>query len=398
MILESLKISFDSFKHRKVSSILTVIGIVIGIAAIISLVSIGEGLRQAVSKQLEAFGSDKIIVSPSSAGGLGFGFLGEGLKEEDVKKIERIDGVKTAAGVLFKTLPLTFKKETQTTYVVGVNAKDAEKVFLDIQSFELREGRYFKEGESGLIVIGSLVSEKMFSKEVKIGDIVYIKNKKFKVVGIMKSMGSRQDDSQVYVSLDDLREIVGNENTLNFVFAKVSDVSRVNEIAEEIEKKLEKDYGKNTYNAMTSQQIAERVGSIISILSFVLGGIASISLLVAGVGIANTMFTSVLERTREIGIMKAIGATNYNVMEIFLVESALLGFFGGVGGCIVGFVLSKLISIFAINILPVEFSTVVTSEMILLSLAFAVVVGIVSGLVPARKAAKLQPVDALRYE
>jgi putative ABC transport system permease protein len=307
VIRESLKISFDSFKHRKISSALTILGIIIGIASIISLVSIGEGLNASVSKQLESFGSDKIIVSPSSSGGFSpVGFFGEGLKEEDVKRIESINGVKTAAGVLFKSLPVTFGKETKTTYVIGVNSKEAEKVFIEIQTFELREGRYFKEGESGLIDIGSAVAKTMFKKEVKIGDYISIKDSKFKVIGIMKSSGSSQDDSQIYMSLTDLRDLVGEKDSISMVFAKVSDVSRIDDISENIEKKLDKEYGENSYSATSSQQIADRVGSIFSILSFVLGGIASISLVVAGVGISNTMFTSVLERTKEIGIIKAV--------------------------------------------------------------------------------------------
>lgn len=399
MIRESLKISFDSFKHRKISSALTMLGIIIGIAAIISLVSIGEGLRLSVSKQLESFGSDKIIVSPSSGGGFSpVGFFGEGLKEEDVKRIENINGVKTAAGVLFKSLPIKYGKETRTTYVIGINAKEAEKIFTEIQAYELSEGRYFKEGENNVIDIGSAVVKDMFEKEVKMGDYITIKDKKFKVLGVMKSSGSGQDDSQIYMPLADLRDLTGGEDSLSMVFVKVSDASRVNDISKTIEEKLDDKYGEKSYSATSSQQMADRVGSIFSILSFVLGGIASISLVVAGVGISNTMFTSVLERTKEIGIMKAVGATNYNIMEIFLVESALLGFFGGAIGCIIGTIFSQLISIFAGGMLPVEFNTVVTTDMILIGLSFSTLVGIISGLVPARKAAKLQPVEALRYE
>ena len=375
------------------------LGIIIGIAAIISLVSIGEGLRLSVSKQLESFGSDKIIVSPSSGGGFSpVGFFGEGLKEEDVKRIENINGVKTAAGVLFKSLPIKYGKETRTTYVIGINAKEAEKIFTEIQAYELSEGRYFKEGENNVIDIGSAVVKDMFEKEVKMGDYITIKDKKFKVLGVMKSSGSGQDDSQIYMPLADLRDLTGGEDSLSMVFVKVSDASRVNDISKTIEEKLDDKYGEKSYSATSSQQMADRVGSIFSILSFVLGGIASISLVVAGVGISNTMFTSVLERTKEIGIMKAVGATNYNIMEIFLVESALLGFFGGAIGCIIGTIFSQLISIFAGGMLPVEFNTVVTTDMILIGLSFSTLVGIISGLVPARKAAKLQPVEALRYE
>jgi putative ABC transport system permease protein len=394
LIRESLKISFDSFKHRKINSALTILGIVIGIAAIIGLVSIGEGLRVAVSKQLESFGSDKIIVM--QGGNILGAVLGEGLTSSDVKRIENINGVKHATGILFKTIPTKFKNEIKTTYVIGMEEDKIEDFF--IGSFEMDEGRYFKKEKYNSIVIGSRVTKDLFEKDVGIGDFLYIRDNKFKVIGILKSVGSKQDDEQVYLTLENLREISGDGDSLSSIMVKVSDASIVNDVSESIEKKLDKEYGKGTFTTMTSQQISESVGGIISILSFVLGGIASISLIVAGVGIANTMFTSVLERTKEIGIMKAVGATNYNIMEIFLVESALLGFFGGVTGCALGFIVSQIISIFAAGVLPVEFKTVVTLEMILMGLGFSVAVGVVSGLVPARKAAKLQPVEALRYE
>jgi putative ABC transport system permease protein len=396
LIRESLRISLDSLRHKKISSALTVLGIVIGIASIIALVSIGEGLRNSISQQLESFGSDKIIVMQGSGGNIAGAFLGESLKETDVKKIENMNGVRSATGVLFKSLPIKYRKEIKTTFVIGVDESKTEEFFS--QTYEINEGRYPNKGEKGVIVLGALASTKLFEKEVKIGDSVYINDEKFKVIGILKSVGNSQDDKQVYISLESLREISGGKDSLSAIFVKVSDVSRVDDIATSIEKKFDREYGKGSFSAMTSEQITESVGSILSVLTFVLAGIASISLVVAGVGIANTMFTSVLERTREIGIMKAIGATNNNILEIFLIESVLIGFIGGCIGCIVGFALSQIINIIATASLPIKFATVVTTDMILLGIGFSIAVGIVSGLYPARKAAKLQPVEALRYE
>jgi putative ABC transport system permease protein len=395
LIRESLKISLDSLKHRKISSALTVLGIVIGIAAIIGLISIGEGLRQSISQQLESFGSDKIIVMQGSDSSF-MGFFGETLKEADVKRIESMNGVKSTIGILFKTMPIKYKNEIKSTYVLGMHEDKAEEFFSD--TFEINDGRYFKKGDSNTMVLGSLASKDMFDRDIGIGDSIFINDKKFKVIGILKSVGNSQDDKQVYITLEDLREISGSKDSLSSIFVKVSDVSSIDEISNSIEKKLDREYGKGTFSAITSEQLIERIGGIISILSFVLGGIASISLLVAGVGIANTMFTSVLERTKEIGIMKAIGATNYNIIEIFLIESALLGFIGGAVGCVFGIALSQLISIFAATSLPIKFETVVTVDMILMGIGFSIAVGIISGLVPARKASRMQPVDALRYE
>ena len=402
MLKESLKISLDTLKHRKTSSILTVLGIVIGISAIISLLSIGIGLEQSISEQLEDIGSDKIMVMPGSGDGFDMSsfsaFLTESLTNKDVEIVEDISGVKMAAGILFKTLPVKYKEEVVTTYVIGGTVEAYNKMFLEMKIFEINEGRTVKEGDGGVAAIGSRIVDDVFEDEVKVGDTLYIKDKKFKVIGNLKSVGNSQDDQNVYITLDDMIELAGGKDSLTMIYAQVSNAENIDDVAERIEKKLEDKYGENTITTLTSEQMAEMMSSIFSFLTFVVGGIASISLIVAGVGIANTMFISVMERTREIGVMKAIGATNYNVMEIFLVESSLLGFFGGAIGCVIGYTLSRIINVVAVGMLPVTFEATVTIEMIIFSLLFSVIVGVVSGLWPARRAAKLQPVDALRYE
>ncbi|MFH1474065.1 MAG: ABC transporter permease [Candidatus Aenigmatarchaeota archaeon] len=394
MIRESLELSIDSLKHRKISSALTMLGIVIGITSIISLLSIAEGLQQSVTDQLEAIGSDKIIVS--SAGDFFSSFIGEGLKEDDIDMVEDVNGVEVAFGILFKTVSVRYRKENMISQVIGVRSRDTDKIFEEMNVWEIDSGRYFKSGEKGVAVVGKLAAEDVFEKEITIGDFVYVKEEKFKVLGILKSTANNQRDKSIFIPMDQLRELTDTKDSITMIFVKISDLTKAEEIAEEIEEELEDLYGEGYYQASTSDQIAESVGSIIAVLSFVLGGIASIALIVAGVGIANTMFTSVMERTKEIGVMKAIGATNYNVMEIFLVESGMLGFFGGLIGTILGFIISQVITLFAGSVLPVPFRAVVSPEMVIFSLMFSFFVGIISGIWPARRAAKLQPVEALR--
>ncbi|MFH0929319.1 MAG: ABC transporter permease [Candidatus Aenigmatarchaeota archaeon] len=394
MIRESLELSVSSLKHRKISSALTILGIVIGITSIIALLSIGEGLQQAVIEQLNAVGNDKIIVSSGSD--FMSAFSGEGLVEDDIDMVESENGVEVAFGTLVKSIPVKYKKENMIGQVIGIRSEDTEKIFEQMKVWEIDSGRYFKKGERGLAVIGKTTSEEVFEKEVSIGDSIYVMNERFKVVGILKSTANNQRDRSIFIPMQQLRELTDTPDSITVIFAKVSDVERIESIAENIEEELDDEYGEGYYQASTSQQIADSASSIISVISFVLGGIASIALIVAGFGIANTMFTAVMERTKEIGTMKAIGATNYNVMEIFLIEASLLGFFGGVVGCILGFVISQVITAVAVNIIPVPFNAVVSPEMIVLSLIFSTVIGIISGLWPARRAAKLQPVEALR--
>jgi len=396
---ESLEIALDTFKHRKLSSVLTVLGIVIGIAAIISLISMGTGLEISLSEQLEAMGSDKILVMPGDEQGLSLAaFTGESLVDNDVEIVEDISGVKMAAGLLFKTLPVRYKDEVISTYVSGATEEAYNKLFLEMKIFEINEGRSINEGESGVVAIGSRIVDDIFEDEVKVGDTLYIKDKKFKIIGNLKSVGNAQDDQNVYLTLEDMRNLVGGKDSLTLIYVQASNQKNIDDVAERIEKKLENKYGDNTIITLTSEQMTEMTSSIFAVLSFVIVGIASISLVVAGVGIANTMFISVMERTKEIGVMKALGATNYDVIQIFLVESALLGLLGGIIGLAVGIGISYLINLFATDLIPVTFEATVTTEMMIWSLIFSTGVGIVSGLWPARKAAKLQPVEALRYE
>jgi len=219
----------------------------------------------------------------------------------------------------------------------------------------------------------------------------------FRVVGILKETGTRELDTFVVIPLKTLRDVTDSKDEISVIVASADNVNNIDKVAEDIQKKLDKMHGEKAFDAITTTQLAERIGSITSTITIFLGSIAAISLIVAGIGIANTMLMSIMERTREIGIMKAIGATNTNIMEIFLMESALLGLVGGIMGCIVGMDMSNLLGRISI-ISGIQMKTAVTPELLLIGLGFSVIVGIVSGLWPARRAAKLNPIEALRYE
>jgi putative ABC transport system permease protein len=395
---ESLRMAFDSIRQRKLRSALTVLGIVIGIAAIIALVSIGEGTNAAVSSALGSLGANTIFVA-SGGGGGGFGLSSatESLQKKDLTAIQSVRGIDIAVGIFVKSSSATFKDQTKSLSLFGVDTKEAQNFFVDIGVVELDQGRFFKSGERHVVVAGSAVAAKAFDTPLKVNDKFTIKDEKIQIVGILKETGQSTYDSIVIAPIEDVQETSAEKDQFTIIFARVNDPSRIDDIASDIQKKMDDLHGKKVFQVFTTKQLTEQIGTVTNMLSLVLGGIAGIALVVAGIGIANTMYMSIMERTKEIGIMKAIGASNRNVLEIFLMEAALIGLIGGIAGDILGTVLSEVLGAVLKNY-GLSFSTKVTPELLGLGLAFSVIVSVVFGLLPARKAAKLRPIEALRYE
>jgi putative ABC transport system permease protein len=394
---ESLRMAFDSIKQRKLRSALTVLGIVIGIAAIIALVSIGEGTNAAVSSVLGSLGGNTIFVAGGGGGG-GFGpsSASESLGKKDLTDIQSTRGIETAVGIFVKSSVVTFKDQTKPLNFYGVDTKEAQKFFMDIGIVQVEEGRFFKSGENHVVVLGSAVAAKSFDTPLKVNDKLTIKDEKIQVIGILKETGQSTYDSIAIAPIDDVQSSA-EKDQYTIIFARVNDPSRIDDIAASIQKKLDDSHGKKVFQVFTTKQLTEQIGTVTNMLSLVLGGIAGIALVVAGIGIANTMYMSIMERTREIGIMKAIGASNRNVLEIFLMEAALIGVIGGIVGDLVGTGLSEVLGI-VLKSYGLTFSTKVTPELLGLGIAFSVGVSVLFGFLPARKAAKLRPIEALRYE
>ena len=394
---ESTRIAFRSIRQRKLRSALTVMGIAIGVAAIISMVSIGEGTNAYIQEQFQQLGANKIIVSAFSFGGGAAGIVGgQTLSENDVDLVQAVRGVEDAMPMLYKTLTVEHKAESTTTFVIGLDSADAMKFFEGSQ-MEIGSGRWLRPKDRYVVVIGSAVADEMFSEQVVIRDKLLVKDRPFEVVGVMKELGNRQDDSQLYIPLETMREVTGSEEEISAIYAQAYGTSAVDEVAAGIQQELDDKYGEKVFSVMSTSTLAGQVTAITGALSLALGGIAGIALLVAGIGIANTMYMSTLERTREIGIMKAVGATNRNIMEIFLVEAAMIGLIGGVVGVTAGtgmsYVLGLLLKSYGAGL-----KALVTPQLAALGIGFSVFVGTLSGFLPARKASRLNPIDALRYE
>jgi len=395
MISDFFEFAVNGIRHRKLRSWLTIVGMVIGIGAIIALISITQGLQASVEQQFESFGVNRIFIAPK--GFQGPGSQSEGLTKDDVDTIESIGDFEYVTPFLFLTQEIEFKNEVKFTAIFAMPPEDVKRFFEDVD-VETEQGRFLKEGEKFVALIGSRVPTDIFDKEVRVRNRIKIGGKEFKVIGILESQGNAEDDNSITIPLDTGREIFNKPDDVDGIITQVKPGLDIETVQKRIEKKLEDARDDENFQVLTASQIAEQVTQILGVFQIVLVGIAAISLVVGGIGIMNSMYTSVLERTREIGIMKAIGAKNSDILSIFLIESGLIGLIGGIFGVSLGIGIAFLVET-AAAAAGFSFLQISASPfLIVFGLLFAILVGIASGTLPAVQASKLRPVEALRYE
>ncbi len=398
-------LAFNNLTRRKLRSWLTMIGIFIGIAAVVALISLGQGLQDYIGDEFEKLGSDKLIIQPRGTFGPPGSVTSESLMltGKDVKVVEDSRGVEWVASYLMKSSQIKYKDEISIEFTTGIEPDDLE-FFVEIDSINILEGRIFKDGEKNKLVVGydHAYGDK-WKKDLGIGSNIEIEGTSFKVIGIVDKIGNSADDGALYVPKDSLREVLDNENEESYMIAKVATGFDPIDVAETVERKLRKfrneKEDQETFSVQTSDQLLETFQGIFGVIQAVLVGIAAISLVVGGVGIMNTMYTAVLERTKEIGTMKAVGARNRDIRYIFLIESGLLGLVGGAIGVLIGVGMglgTEYIATIALGtpLLQASFPW----YLIVGALTFSFCIGSLSGILPAMQAARLKPADALRYE
>ena len=395
MVSPFLITALRSISHRKVRATLTTLGIIIGIASIVALISLNQGLSTAIEEEFEKRGSSLVRVVPMGLRGPPTD--ADLLTSKDVNVVENVKGLDYVAELLIQNGKVEYNNEKKLLLVNSLPTELIDKLGVDM-NLEVEFGRMFKSGESGSAIIGGNFGDNHFNEEIPLRANLLIEEEKFRVIGIMKKTGNSELDNVIYIPLEDGRDIFAKPDGLSIIAARVFDGLDVEVVQEEIRKKLERSRDNENFDVITPKQIVEQLNLILGVLQFVLVGIAAISLIVGGIGIMNSMYTSVLERTKDIGTMKSIGAKNRDILMIFLFEAGVIGLFGGVVGATLGTLLAFSVGLIAdqlgFGLLKITFNV----GLFAFGLLFAFIVGMISGILPAYRASKLNPVDALRYE
>ncbi|MFH1404226.1 MAG: ABC transporter permease [Candidatus Altiarchaeota archaeon] len=407
MIADYVRFALHSLTNRGLRSWLTMLGIFVGIAAVVSLISLGQGLQDYINGEFEKVGANRIIITPGGGGG---GVIAMGasqissakLTDEDLGLILGVRGVDSGAGMARKTIDVEFKGESKSVYVFGADfGPESLEYMKTIDYMIVDEGRYLTPQENYKAIIARPLAEDGFDKEVKRGDKVKVNGQDFEIVGFTKVAGNPAHDNKIVIPIDTLRGMYGMGDELAMITVRVGDGFNVSEVADNMKRKLRRshnlDEGEEDFTVQTSEQMMESFNAILGVVQVVLSGIASISLIVGGLGIMTTMYTSVLERTSQIGIMKAVGARNRDILMLFLVESGILGMMGGIIGVLFGLGISFGASYVSETYYDTEMlKASADASLIVGALAFSFIVGCVSGVMPSMKAANMRPVDAIR--
>ena len=399
--IESIKYSLNNLKKRKVRSFLTTVSIFIGIATIFIFISFGLGLYTYVNDFVSGSSADKVIVQAVglTAPGLDSTFK---LEEKDLRAVEKTPGVFEATGVYIKIAEVELKNQKKFVFLSAYDPK--KPILIEISNTEIIEGRQLSSGDEGNVVLGYnyLLDNKVFSKGLSVGEEIKVQGKNLKIIGFYESVGNPQDDSNVYIIDDAIDKIYNeSENSFGWIVARV-DPDEIDKTTENIERSLRKvrdiEEGKEDFFVQSFSDLVESYASALNIIIGFVILIAFISVLVSAINTANTMITSVLERVKEIGILKSIGARNSEIFGIFLFESSFLGFIAGVIGVLIGYLLAYFGGIILDDLGWGFLSPTFPISLFIGCVLFAVITGAVSGVIPAIRASRINTVDALRYE
>ncbi|NTV22854.1 MAG: ABC transporter permease [Nanoarchaeota archaeon] len=398
---ELLKYAVFNILHRKMRSLLTVISIMIGIMAVFALVSFGLGIQRYVNEVANESGADKLFLQGKGNGAMGDTFY---ISRDTLEVVKKVKGVELAVGQYIKFAKLKYKDQVKYHYIMGSDPKENDFV-QESFGIDIVKGRALKSGELGKVVVGYnyLSADKVFKRPLYVGEKIYINDAPFEIVGFVSEIGNPDDDANIYLT-DSGMELLYPEvkDKFSFVMAKAEDgvdpTILADYVNEKVRKHLGEEEGKETFEVQSFSDAIKTFTTIIDIINVVLVLIALVSVIVASVNIMNTMYTAVLERTKEIGVMKSIGARNSDIRDIFLIESGIIGLTGGIIGIILGYVVASTGGSIAAAAGFSSLQPIFPFSLILGCALFSLMIGMVSGIFPAIQASRQRPVEALRYE
>lgn len=398
---ELISSAIGALRGNILRTLLTMLGIIIGIASVILIISLGQGATASITGQLSSFGTNTVFILPGGQGAQQN--QTDTLKLEDVEALadkSRLQNISAVSGVASKPLQVSANGQTVNATVQGVGSD-----YPVIQSLEVNQGEFFsKDDETSLsrvAVIGADVVTDLFGEEAEpVGESIKLDNKSFRIIGVLQEKDSSafsNPNKGVYIPINTAMKILFGQDYVSQILIQVGNGELVNQTVNDITALLADQHditegAKNDFSVNSAQQALDTVGSVTGLLTALLSGIAAISLVVGGIGIMNIMLVTVTERTKEIGLLKSIGARDKDILTQFLIEAIVLTLIGGLIGMSLGIGLSFLISGF------MDIPFVVSLSSILFAVGVSSAVGVVFGYYPARRAAKLLPIEALRYE
>ncbi len=411
-LVESARIALRSLAANKLRSSLTMLGIIIGVAAVIALMGVGRGASAAIDSQINSMGTNLLFVSPGSTSSSGVRTAqgsAQTLTYEDALALNDPGNLPAVAAVAPQVQAfgqVVYMGNNVNTQVIGVTAD-----YAPVRNYTVQDGEFISEanvsGRSSVAVLGANVVSSLFTETNAVGQSIRINNVTFKVIGVLTAKGGSgmgNQDDQILVPITTAmtrlqRGRMGSGNVISQISVQVVDAKQMDAAVEQISAVLRDRHHiryEDDFTVRSQQDMLESATAITDVLTLFLGGVAGISLLVGGIGIMNIMLVSVTERTREIGIRKAIGATRRNVLSQFLTEATILSVLGGLIGVAVGAGIANLISGLSVGTMTLQ--PVISMDSILLATLFSLCVGLFFGIYPAYRASSLNPIEALRYE
>jgi len=393
-----VKSSFDDFKRNKIRTLLTSLGIMVGVFSVVILIALGLGLKNYIQGQFQSMGANLIMILPGSGftgeGGASFGGQGTvggvSFDERDVRSLERITGIDYVVPIFMRSASIEAGGEKKFGSVMAINEDGFKLMNIETEGGKLF-GKSEVQGSAKVAVLGNTIATDLFgSTEIAVGKIIRFENQRFKVIGVSKKKGDRQADTAIFIPYKTAYGSINPDKKFWAIYLGVKSDDLISEVKKKAEETLLKRYEAEGFAVTEQAELLNSINQIFGIINLFLIAIGSISLFVGGIGIMNIMYSTVTERTKEIGIRRAIGATEKDILLQFLSESVTLSLLGGIAGLILAVIVVLITRFF--------FPASINALAVIVALFVSSAIGIFFGIFPARRAAKLSPIDAIRYE